>query len=81
MIDFGSSESIWLSLTNIGLGVVTLVCLALVAVAVVRALTARARQRSAAPEEHDVHTLTVPELGTTMADGGHRIDRDPERHS
>ncbi|MCK4413577.1 MAG: hypothetical protein KAY32_08540 [Candidatus Eisenbacteria sp.] len=77
MIDFGSTEAIWLSLTNIALGVVTLVCFVVIAGAVIRALGERVRNRSAAHESHDLHTLTVPELGTTMADGGRRVDEDP----
>ncbi|HEY6555300.1 MAG TPA: hypothetical protein VI669_18225 [Vicinamibacteria bacterium] len=66
------SETFWLDLTNIGLGVVTLVCLVAIGLGVVQELLPRL-QRHAARE--DDHALLTPDLGWTMADGGRRIER------
>jgi hypothetical protein len=64
------SETFWLDLTNIALGLVTLVCLVAVASGVAEEL--RARLRRTAPQD-DGHALLTPELGLTMADGGRRV--------
>lgn len=66
------SETFWLDLTNIGLGVVTLVCVLAVGIAVVQDLLPRLRSHAA---RDDDHALLTPELGWTMADGGRRIER------
>jgi hypothetical protein len=72
VFDMTDPRTLWLNLTNIGLGVVTLVCLLVIARAVVQELKGRrGRQISAQP---DPHALSVQGLGLTMADGGDRID-------
>ena len=59
----------WLMFTNFALGAVVLVCLGLLAGAVVMDVVRRWRTRTA-----DDHAFAVPELGLTMADGGERED-------
>ena len=66
------SETFWLDLTNVALGVVTLVCVLVVATGVLQDLLPRLR-RSAAHD--DDHVLLTPELGLTMADGGRRVEK------
>ena len=74
MFDFNDPETLWLNVTNIGLGLVTLVCLTFVAQGLYKEVVARIRKRATVPVEHDDHAFVVPELGLTMADGGERID-------
>jgi hypothetical protein len=65
-------DTFWLDFVNIGLGLVTLLCVLLVAAGVVSEL----RHRLAAGKKAvDDHAFETPELGVTMADGGKRIDR------
>lgn len=74
MFNFNDPETLWLNVTNIGLGIVTLVCLALVAHGLYKEVTARLRKRATVPVEHDDHAFAIPGLGLTMADGGERLD-------
>lgn len=80
----------WLTITNIGLGVVTLLCCAAVAFGVVQELAARRRKRAALAEMDgevgrliagfDSHAFDVPNLGMTMADGGEPVKSEqPEK--
>jgi hypothetical protein len=64
------SETFWLDLTNIALGVVTLVCLLVIASGVVQELLPRLRRRAVGD---DAHVMLTPDLGLTMADGGRPI--------
>lgn len=75
MFQIQDPELHWLTVTNIALGAVALLCVGAISAAVVHELLARARQRvtSALPAIDD-HTFFVPELGVTMADGGEVID-------
>lgn len=66
------SETFWLDLTNIGLGVVTLVCLLAVGFGIVKDLLPKVLSRLARKDDHAVFT---PELGLTMADGGQPVGR------
>ncbi|HTS66431.1 MAG TPA: hypothetical protein VMH28_30615 [Candidatus Acidoferrales bacterium] len=71
----------WLTVTNVVLGIVTLICCAAVAVGVFQEVVAR-RRKSAATSQldrevadlvssfGDSHAFHVPTLGVTMADGG-----------
>jgi hypothetical protein len=79
MIDFGSPEMTWLSIANIALGAATLLCLALVIGAVAKEVVVRARKRSVAAVPMDVHSLAVPGLGTTMADGGDPVEQKGDK--
>ena len=73
----------WLNLTNIGLGVVVLLAVLLVAYGVVWELVLKYRKSHNLAHldaelqtmVHDEfsHSLSVPELGLTMADGGEQL--------
>lgn len=69
MIGPTDSEVFWLNVTNIALGVATLVFIVAVATVVVQAVWKRLRMRAELREEAG-HTLYVDDLGLTMADGG-----------
>ncbi len=78
------AELFWLNATNIILGLVVVVCCAIMAVAVVQALLERARSRRAAMREIEAdmrslgsHAFEVPGLGLTMADGGEPMRPKP----
>jgi hypothetical protein len=73
MFDINDPNTFWLNVTNIGLGVVTLICLAVVGYGVVQEVLVRVRKRRTI--EADDHAMLVPELGLTMADGGERIEK------
>jgi hypothetical protein len=79
-VNWSDPQTLWLNLTNLALGIVTLLAVAVVVGAVAWELVAR-RRRAAESAEIDrelrtmagdlsPHTLPVPELGLTMADGG-----------
>ena len=86
----GENWTMWLNITNFALGLVTLIALALVFVAVGWDLLVRKTGRVPSVSFNNIdaelkallhsgsHSLTVPELGLTMADGGERIDSKPE---
>ncbi len=73
----------WLNAANIILGVVVAVCVAVLAIGVLREFQLRARKRaelSASMDRDlkvmlDTHAFEMPELGLTMADGGERLDK------
>jgi hypothetical protein len=65
------SETFWLDVTNIALGLVTLVCLLAVGTGIVQDLLPRFRRSATA----DDHVTLTPDLGLTMADGGSRIEK------
>lgn len=71
-----SSDESWLNATNAILGLVTLVCVLVVAFGVFQTVMDKIRSRASHRSVfvYDDHAITVPELGLTMADGGERID-------
>lgn len=77
-VDWNDPTTLWLNLTNLGLGLLVLGSLAVLAGAIVVELYARFRvsQRQGAAQlqtglgPHAIHT---PELGLTMADGGEPV--------
>jgi hypothetical protein len=79
----------WLSVMNIVLGLVVLVCCGALVVGVLQEIAARRRKRaelSALDREvsdlvasYDSHAFDVPGLGMTMADGGDPVDKKDER--
>jgi len=70
--DWSDPQTLWLNLTNMALGVITLLALAIVGVSIARELLARRRRMREVDglESELSHMLHVPELGLTMADGG-----------
>ena len=79
----------WLTVTNIVLGLVTLICCAAVALGIFQELAAKRKRSSAMSKlDHEVadlvasydgHTFHVPNLGLTMADGGDPIGKKEEK--
>lgn len=90
----GENWTFWLNMTNLALGIITILALLLVFGAVgwdllVRTLHKVHAPKSAYPSDIDAelqamlhggsHSLSVPGLGLTMADGGERVDpTEPE---
>jgi hypothetical protein len=77
MFDLNDPNTFWLNVTNIALGVVTLICCVVVGYSVVQEVLVRVRNRKARLVENDDHALLVTDLGITMADGGVRVDEKP----
>ena len=75
----------WLTLTNVTLGVVTLICVGAVVFGVLQELAAKRRKRAAVSRldeevsdlmaSFDGHAFKVPGLGVTMADGGEELPK------
>lgn len=75
-----NDQTLWLNVTNVALGVVTVTALLVASIAVARELAARHRHvRDAAALDDELRTMfradspyamPVPGLGLTMADGG-----------
>jgi len=76
----------WLTITNVALGVVTLVCCIAVAVGVVQEVMARRRKAASLSQLDrevsdlvssfgDGHAFQIPNLGVTMADGGEEMGK------
>jgi len=79
MTDWSDPQTLWVNLTNLGLGLVTLVCCIVVGVSIVREIRAKARAKARAAAWEDDHAFAVPGLGWTMADGGERKKGDADR--
>lgn len=77
-LDFLEPTTRWLNITNLALGIVTLVCCLAVAWGVAAEVFVRLRKRVALPRPIDDHTFAVSSLGLTMADGGEKVDPDSE---
>jgi hypothetical protein len=80
----------WLTFTNIGLGIVVLICCVAVALGVLQEVAARYKKRAAATaldrEGVDLaagyaggHAFHLPNLGVTMADGGEEVRKKEPR--
>jgi hypothetical protein len=78
-LDWGNPQTLWLNLTNLALGIVTVLALAVVAVGVAQEVLAKRRKARefAGMDEEVRHMLRVPELGMTMADGGEPLPDSP----
>lgn len=86
MINWADKETFWLNITNAFLGLVTIIAFAAVFGGAVVELFERAWKRvKVSVSGTDPHTLHVPELGHTMADGGekrteeHKAEEKPPR--
>jgi len=84
------ASTYWLTLTNIALGLVTLICCAAVGIGVAQELVARRKKKLALSkldrEVNDLvasygdrHAFNIPGLGITMADGGEELGKKEER--
>jgi tetrahydromethanopterin S-methyltransferase subunit D len=80
------SETLWLNVMNGALGIVVLICLAVIVGGVIYEFAVRSRRRAAIVRNADNevramldnHSFNVPGLGLTMADGGEPIDEKPD---
>lgn len=75
MFDLSDPKTFWLNVTNIGLGLVVLVCCVAVARTFLRDLLDHRSRSAEAGMAFDDHTFAEPELGVTMADGGERREK------
>jgi hypothetical protein len=79
----------WLTVTNVALGLVVLVCCVAVAIGIVQEVAAKRRKAAELSKlDREVadlvsayggHAFQVPGLGVTMADGGEKLDGKSER--
>jgi hypothetical protein len=76
MLNFGDPEVFWLNITNLSLGVITLICVLVVGFVVFQEIAAKVLQRAAISVQSDDHAYLIPELGLTMADGGEPCNKD-----
>ncbi len=84
-LDWSDPQTLWLNITNLALGLVTLAAIVVVGVAIARELVVRRRKahelNSLDAELNTMlggasaHVMHVPELGLTMADGGQPLNR------
>ena len=70
------NEVFWLNVTNLVLGLATLVCLLVIGYVAFKEIRERVKARESAAEEVDDHAFSIDGLGVTMADGGQRIGGD-----
>jgi len=73
-VDWSDPQTLWLNLTNLGLGMIVLACIGVAAYAGLAEMAARWKKAAAPEAEADAtlatHGFHSPELGLTMADGG-----------
>ena len=74
MLDLSDPKMIWLNITNMVLGIVTIVCFVVVGYGLVQEILARISKSKTTPVASDDHAFVAPDLGVTMADGGERAD-------
>ena len=81
----GDPSTYWLTLTNIALGLVVLICCVAVAAGVLEELAARRKAaKQTEPDGEwdgagDGHAFRLPQLGITMADGGEPLRKKEKR--
>ena len=79
----------WLTITNIALGLVTLICCVAVGIGVAQELAAKRKKKTALSRldgevanlvtSYDGHAFHIPTLGVTMADGGEELGKKVKR--
>ncbi len=74
MFNLNDPQTLWLNLTNIGLGLVTVICLAIAGRVFLKEVLDRVRAASARTITADDHAFHHAELGLTMADGGEKLE-------
>ena len=80
LLNWSDPDSIWLNITNIVLGVVVVLCAAVMLGGIAHEFISRARKRRRIDAEldrdmrllNDDHAFDSPNLGITMADGGEK---------
>ncbi|MGA2132719.1 MAG: hypothetical protein ABSH50_10535 [Bryobacteraceae bacterium] len=83
LLNWSDPETHWLIVTNIILGLVVVLCVAIMAGGMVHEVIARLRKRRRVSAEidrdmqmlNDDHAFHVPGLGITMADGGEKHEK------
>jgi hypothetical protein len=77
-LNWNDPTTLWLNLTNLGLGLIVLACLAAVGggffVEMYKRVSLRRRAFQLMPGGGDLHALHTPQLGLTMADGGEPVE-------
>ncbi len=83
MFNSMDSETLWLTLTNVSLGIVALVCIIAVGVVMTKEILGVVRSKVRIPQLQDDHSFMLRDLGITMADGGKRLDKNEnaEQHN
>ncbi|HLP15458.1 MAG TPA: hypothetical protein VK470_04305 [Bacteroidota bacterium] len=74
-----TDETMWLTITNIALGVVVVVACVVVLRVFAAELFARVVKSWSASHSRE-HELYVSDLGLTMADGGERVDAKAKKN-
>ena len=79
----------WLTITNISLGLVTLICCVAVGIGIAQELAAKRKKKTALSRldsevanlltSYDGHAFHIPTLGVTMADGGEELGKKEQR--
>jgi len=85
LLNWYDSQTYWLNVTNVALGIVIAICVAVVLGGIAHEFASRIRKRRRIEAEidrdmvqlADDHTCHVPGLGVTMADGGEKL-RQPD---
>ncbi len=77
MFDFNDPNTFWLNVTNIALGVITVICCVAVGRGLYQEVVVRLKKR--ATVSADDHAFSIPGLGITMADGGERLDKNTKK--
>ena len=80
LLNWSDPDSIWLNITNIVLGVVVVLCVAVMLGGIAHEFISRARKRRRIDAEldrdmrllNDDRAFDSPNLGITMADGGEK---------
>ncbi len=83
-VNWNDSQTLWLNIINLSLGLVSLVCCAAIGYGVLQDLREKSRKRalnqslergaSAFVKGYDGHMFDLPGLGLTMADGGETLE-------
>jgi hypothetical protein len=77
MFDFNDPNTFWLNVTNIALGLITLICCVAVGRGLYQEIIVRLKKR--VQVSADDHVFSVTGLGITMADGGERLDKKTKK--
>lgn len=73
---FTYNEVFWLNVTNLVLGLATLICLLVIGYTAVKEIRERVRAHASESVGIDDHSFVIDGLGVTMADGGVKLGSD-----